>query len=73
MVELDLVMVIIFDKIWFNFGMLILIFDVKDFVLKQWMVIDQQGYDIFVVVYNVVLNGLINLDFFKIDYLVNVW
>lgn len=71
MVEQDLVTVTIFDKTRFNSGTLTLIFDSKDFALKQWTVTDQQGYDTSVAVYNVVSNGPTNPDLFKIDYLAN--
>jgi outer membrane lipoprotein-sorting protein len=71
LVEEDLVTVTIFDKTKFNSGTLTLIFDAKDFALKQWTVTDQQGYDTSVAVYNVVSNGPTNPELFKIDYLAN--
>jgi outer membrane lipoprotein-sorting protein len=71
LVEEDLVTVTIFDKTKFNSGTLTLIFDAKDYALKQWTVTDQQGYDTSVAVYNVVSNGPTNPDLFKIDYLAN--
>ncbi|MBO6509058.1 MAG: outer membrane lipoprotein carrier protein LolA [Roseibium sp.] len=71
LVEEDLVTVTIFDKTKFNSGTLTLIFDAKDYALKQWTVTDQQGYDTSVAVYNVVSNGPTNPELFKIDYLAN--
>ncbi|WP_299817911.1 outer-membrane lipoprotein carrier protein LolA [uncultured Roseibium sp.] len=71
LVEEDLVTVTILDKTKFNSGTLTLIFDAKDYALKQWTVTDQQGYDTSVAVYNVVSNGPTNPDLFKIDYLAN--
>ncbi|WP_269584963.1 outer membrane lipoprotein carrier protein LolA [Roseibium sp. Sym1] len=71
LVEEDLVTVTIFDKTKFNSGTLTLIFDAKDYALKQWTVTDQQGYDTSVAVYNVVSNAPTNPDLFKIDYLAN--
>ncbi len=70
-VEEDLVTVTIFDKTRFNSGTLTLIFDARDYTLKQWTVTDAQGYDTTVAVYNVVSNGPTNPDLFKIDYLAN--
>jgi len=71
LVEEDLVTVTIFDKTKFNSGTLTLIFDAKDYALKQWTVTDQQGYDTSVAVYNVVSNQPTNPDLFEIDYLAN--
>lgn len=71
LVEKDLITVTILDKTKFNSGTLTLIFDAKDYALKQWTVTDQQGYDTSVAVYNVVSNGPSNPELFKIDYLAN--
>lgn len=70
-VETDLVTVTILDKTKFASGTLTLIFDAKDYALKQWTVTDPQGFDTSVAVYNVVSNGPTNPDLFKIDYLAN--
>lgn len=71
LVEEDLVTVTIFDRTRFNSGTLTLIFDARDYALKQWTVTDQQGYDTSVAVYNVISNGPTNPDLFEIDYLAN--
>lgn len=69
MVEPDLVTVVVDDKTTFNSGRLTLIFDARDYALKQWTITDAQGYDTSVAIYNVVSNGPTNPDLFKIDYL----
>ncbi|WP_289035069.1 outer membrane lipoprotein carrier protein LolA [uncultured Roseibium sp.] len=71
LVEPDLVTVTLEDKTTFNSGILTLIFDAKDYALKQWTVTDAQGYDTSVAVYNVTSNGPTNPKLFKIDYLAN--
>jgi outer membrane lipoprotein-sorting protein len=71
LVEPDLVTVTLTDQTTFNSGMLTLIFDAKDYALKQWTVTDAQGYDTSVAVYNVTSNGPTNPKLFKIDYLAN--
>lgn len=70
-VEEDLVSVVIDDKTRFASGRLTLIFDTKNFKLKQWTVRDNQGYDTSVAIYNVEENGPTNPDLFEIDYLAN--
>ncbi|MDD7909463.1 MULTISPECIES: LolA family protein [Pseudovibrio] len=70
-VEEDLVSVQIDDKTRFASGRLTLIFDTKDFKLKQWTVRDNQGYDTSVAIYNVEENGPTNPELFEIDYLAN--
>ncbi|MEP0454493.1 MAG: outer-membrane lipoprotein carrier protein LolA, partial [Roseibium sp.] len=60
LVEPDLVTVTLEDKTTFNSGILTLIFDAKDYALKQWTVTDAQGYDTSVAVYNVTSNGPTN-------------
>ncbi|NVK35007.1 MAG: outer membrane lipoprotein carrier protein LolA [Rhodobacteraceae bacterium] len=69
MVEPDLVTVVLDDKTTFNSGRLTLIFDARDYTLKQWTITDAQGYDTSVAIYNVTSNGPTNPDLFKIDYL----
>ena len=69
MAEKDLITVTLTDQTTFNSGMLTLIFDAKDYALKQWTVKDAQGYETSVAVYNVISNGPTNPDLFKIDYL----
>ena len=71
LVEPDLVTVVLTDQTTFNSGMLTLIFDAKDYALKQWTVTDAQGYDTSVAVYNVTANGPTNPELFQIDYLAN--
>ncbi|MTH97161.1 outer membrane lipoprotein carrier protein LolA [Roseibium sp. RKSG952] len=71
LVEPDLITVTIEDKTAFNSGLLTLIFDAKDYKLKQWTVTDSQGYDTSVAIYNTVANGPTNPDLFEIDYLAN--
>ncbi len=71
MVEPDLVTVVLTDQTTFNSGTLTLIFDAKDYALKQWTVTDAQGYDTSVAVYNVTSNGPTNPKLFQIDYLAN--
>ncbi|MTI18414.1 outer membrane lipoprotein carrier protein LolA [Rhodobacteraceae bacterium RKSG542] len=70
-VEPDLISVVIDDKTRFASGRLTLIFDTKDYKLKQWTVRDNQGYDTSVAIYNVEENGPTNPKLFKIDYLAN--
>ncbi|MEJ8474854.1 outer membrane lipoprotein carrier protein LolA [Roseibium algae] len=70
-VEPDLVTVTLSDQTTFNSGILTLIFDAKDYALKQWTVTDAQGYDTSVAIYNVTTNAPTDPKLFQIDYLAN--
>ncbi|WP_417671165.1 outer-membrane lipoprotein carrier protein LolA [Roseibium sp.] len=69
--EPDLITIVVSDETTFNSGTLTLIFDAKDYALKQWTVTDAQGYDTSVAIYNVTSNGPTNPKLFQIDYLAN--
>ncbi|WP_417687425.1 outer-membrane lipoprotein carrier protein LolA [Roseibium sp.] len=69
--EPDLITIVLSDETTFNSGTLTLIFDAKDYELKQWTVTDAQGYDTSVAIYNVTSNGPTNPKLFQIDYLAN--
>ncbi len=70
-VEPDLITIAIDDTTRFTSGRLTLIFNARDYKLKQWTVRDAQGYDTSVAIYNVIENGPSNPDLFKIDYIAN--
>ncbi|KZK87006.1 Outer-membrane lipoprotein carrier protein [Pseudovibrio sp. Ad13] len=70
-VEPDLITIAIDDKTRFTSGRLTLIFDARNYKLKQWTVRDAQGYDTSVAIYDVTENGATNPDLFKIDYIAN--
>ncbi|SDR27260.1 outer-membrane lipoprotein carrier protein LolA [Pseudovibrio sp. Tun.PSC04-5.I4] len=71
LVEPDLITITIDDKTRFTSGRLTLIFDARNYKLKQWTVRDAQGYDTSVAIYDVTENGKTNPDLFKIDYIAN--
>lgn len=64
----DLVEVELQDETRFSAGTLNLIFDRKNFELRQWTVTDQQGLQTMVALYNVETGKQLASDLFKIDY-----
>ena len=64
----DLVEVELQDETRFSAGTLNLIFDSKNFELRQWTVTDQQGLQTMVALYNVETGKQLASDLFKIDY-----
>jgi outer membrane lipoprotein-sorting protein len=64
----DLVEIEMHDDTKFSAGTLNLIFDRKDYGLRQWTVTDQQGLQTMVALYNVETGKELRPDLFKIDY-----
>jgi outer membrane lipoprotein-sorting protein len=64
----DLVEIEMHDETKFSSGTLNLIFDRKNYELRQWTVTDQQGLQTMVALYNVETGKQLASDLFKIDY-----
>ena len=64
----DLIEVEMTDETKFSSGTLNLIFDSKNYELRQWTVTDQQGLQTMVALYNVETGRQLASDLFKIDY-----
>ena len=64
----DLIEVELQDETRFSSGTLNLIFDSKNYELRQWTVTDQQGLQTMVALYNVETGKKLAADLFKIDY-----